>query len=337
MVKVKQITDKKTWESFLATHAEANFLQSWAWGEFHEELGRMINRVGFYQDEKLIGVMQSIVEHAKRGTYLTVPAGPIIDWSNKQLVSTFKKEIVRLAKENNCSFVRIRPQLEKNTNSVRLFKNLGFRNSPMHLHAELTNQLDLSPTEEEILSNMRKGTRYEIKKAQKIGIQIQESSDLNDINKFYKLQLDTAKRQGFVPFSLQFLKKQFEVFAKENNALLYSAFYEKKLLAQSFIIFYGKEAVYHYGASTIDGRNYPGAYLIQWRAIQDAKKRGMIRYNFWGVANDSRHRFANLSLFKRGFGGVDIEYLHAQDYIISYPHYIVNYIIEFIRKKTRHV
>jgi lipid II:glycine glycyltransferase (peptidoglycan interpeptide bridge formation enzyme) len=110
-------------------------------------------------------------------------------------------------------------------------------------------------------------------------------------------------------------------------------------LAQAFVIFYGKEAVYHYGASTDEGRHYPGAYLIQWEAIKEAKKRGMTRYNFWGVApeNNANHRFSGLSLFKRGFGGEDFEYLHAQDLIINYPRYLVNYLVEFLRKKFRNV
>ncbi len=114
------------------------------------------------------------------------------------------------------------------------------------------------------------------------------------------------------------------------------AYFEKKLLAQAFIIFYGKEAVYHYGASTDEGRKYPGAYLIQWHAILETQKRGMSAYNFWGVAPGG-HRFSNLSMFKRGFGGEDFEYLHAQDLIISYPKYAVNYIIEILRKKIRRV
>ena len=280
--------------------------------------------------------MLSIVEKAKRATYLTVPAGPIIDWSSKPSVKAFKDEVIRIAKENNCSFIRIRPQLETADFSKNLFKKLGFKNSPMHLHAELTSQLDIRNSEESLLSNMRKATRHEIKKAQKIGIQVRASTDPADIKKFYALQIATAKRQGFVPFSYKFLYEQFGVFAKANNAVLYSAYFERKRLAQAFIIFYGSEAVYHYGASTDTGRKYPGAYLIQWEAILEAKRRGIARYNFWGVAREG-HRFANLSMFKRGFGGKDFEYLHAQDLVVNIPRYIMNCTIEMLRKRLRHV
>lgn len=337
MIIAKEIVSQKEWDGFLQKHPEANFLQSWQWGEFHEKLGHTISRIGFFEKEILVGIMLSIVEKAKRGTYLTVPAGPIIDWENRDLVSAFKATVQGIAKENNCAFVRIRPQIESSDFSKNLFKKLGFKKSPMHLHAELTNQLDITKPEEELLANMRKATRYEIKKALKLGIRIEKSTDAKDIKKFYKLQLETAKRHGFVPFSLKFLETQFEVFAKSGFAILYSSYFEKKLLAQAFIIFYGNEAVYHYGASTQDGRGYPGAYLIQWEAILEAKKRGITRYNFWGVAKEEGHRFANLSMFKRGFGGVDLEYLHAQDLIINPLKYSINFMVEVLRKYFRHV
>lgn len=336
-ISTKEIQDKQVWENFLQKHGEANFLQSWQWGEFHKALGHKIIRVGFFENNALQGIMLSIIEKAKRATYMTIPAGPIIDWNDKKMVKIFKNHIIHLAKENSCSFIRIRPQLESNKNSQNLFKKLGFRSSPMHLHAELTNQLNITKSEEDLLANMRKATRYEIRKAEKIGVRVEESTNLKDVTRFYKLQLATAKRQGFVPFSLKFLQEQFKVFSNSNQAILYASYFEKKLLAMSFIIFYGREAVYHYGASTENGRKYPGAYLIQWKAIQEAKKRGMTTYNFWGVAQKEGHRFTNLSMFKRGFGGVDFAYLHAQDLIIKPLPYAINYIIEQARKKIRHV
>lgn len=336
-ITVKNIEDKKEWEDFVLSNNEASFLQSWYWGEFHKTLGKTINRAGFYEKEKLIGVMLSIVEPAKRGKYLTVPGGPLIDWHRRYIADAFLNQIKQIAKENNCVFVRVRPQLIKDDFSINLFKSLGFVKAPTHLHAELTTQLDITKPEEELLGQMRKTTRYEIKKAIKENIKIIKSDNPSDIKKFYDLQIETSKRQKFVPFSYKFLYEQFKIFAQNGNALLYKAEFEKKLLAQAFVFFYGKEAVYHYGASTDEGRRYPGAYLIQWEAIKEAKKRGMTRYNFWGVApeNKQNHRFSGLSLFKRGFGGEDFEYLNAQDLIINKPKYLLNYIIESLRNRFR--
>ena len=209
----------------------------------------------------------------------------------------------------------------------------------MHLHAELTSRLDISKQEEELMAQMRKSTRYEIRKAEKIGISITVSTNEKDVKQFYNYQLDTAKRQKFVPFSYAFLMEQFKVFFAADKALLYTATYEKKILAQAFVIFYGDEAVYHYGIGTDEGRKYPGAYLIQWEAMKEAKKRGLRYYNFWGVAAEEQkqHRFYTISIFKRGFGGVDTQYLHAHDLIINKPKYLLNFGIEKLRKVIRKV
>ena len=338
-IATKEVNNQDEWEKLLITHPEASFLQSWYWGDFYTALGKKIQRTGFYRHGKLVGIMLSIVEEAKRARYLTVPGGPIVDWDDKEIISAFINEIKRIAKDDRCVFVRVRPQLTADKISEELFKKYGFINAPIHLHAELTSQLDITKPEEEILAGMRKTTRHEIKKAQSLDIRIKTTSDPEAIKEFYAIQLLTAGRQGFIPFSYKFIYEQFKIFAGANKALLYSAELEGKVLAQAMIIFYGREAVYHYGASTEDGHKYPGAYLVQWEAIKEAKKRGMKRYNLWGVSDSTnkKHRFYGISIFKRGFGGKDFEYLHAQDLVINYPRYIINYIIEFVRRRLRNV
>lgn len=339
MITVKIIEDKQIWEDFISTRIEANFLQSWYWGEFQGHLGRKIHRTGFYKNDELIGVMLSIEETARRGKYLIVPGGPIINWKNKGLVDIAFSEMKQIAQKSNLSFVRIRPQLVEDVFSKNIFKKQGTRLSPMHLTADLTFQLHVTKPEDELMTNMRKATRYEIRKAEKLNIKVESSKDEKQIKKFYDLQLNTAKRQKFVPFSYKFFSEQFKIFFENDLALIFTATFENKILAQAFIIFYNKEAVYHYGVSTEDGRKYPGAYLLQWEAIKEAKKRGVMKYNFWGVApiESKSHRFSGVSMFKRGFGGEDIQYLHAHDLVINYPKYILNFIIESVRKRVRKV
>lgn len=338
-ISVKQVTSKKEWENFLEKHEEANFLQSWAWGEFHERLGQRIVRSGFYQEHELVGVLLGVVETAKRGKYMTVAGGPIIDWQDSELVDAAFAEMRRAGKSEQCVFVRVRPQLLSSSESKRTFSSHGCADAPMYLSAELTTQLDITLSEEDLLKGMRKTTRYEVKKAISLGVKIETSTNESLIRGFYDLQLETAKRQKFVPFSYEFFLEQFRTFFADGKALLYTATYEGKILAQAFVIFYGKEAVYHYGASTEDGRKYPGAYLIQWEAIKEAKRRGMIRYNFFGVAPDgeNNHRFSGISVFKRGFGGQDVEYLHAQDLVLDRPKYLITLAVEKIRKIRRRV
>ena len=128
------IEDKKVWEEFLSKHPEANFLQSWYWGQFQEALGRKIFRVGFFEGNKLMGIMFAYVETSRRGRFLVLPGGPIIDWENGSLVKEFADRLKELAKQNSCVFVRVRPQLVDNEFARKVFENLGFKNTPMYLH-----------------------------------------------------------------------------------------------------------------------------------------------------------------------------------------------------------
>lgn len=337
MVTTKIVEDEKAWEQLISTHQEANFLQSWSWGEFHERLGHEVIRSGFYLDDKLAGVSLMIVEPARRGRHLVVPGGPIIDWDDDTIVKAWMDEIKRVAGANKCIFVRVRPQLHDNDQSRQLFSRHGFRKAPMHLHAELTSQLDLTKNDDELKKAMRKGTRYELNQAARSDIEVIGTSGDEYLDEFYDLQIETAKRQGFVPFSKKFLVEQFKVFAASGNVKMYRSTWHGQLLAMAMVIFYGSEAAYHYGASTELARKLPGAYAVQWQAIQDAREKGCKRYNFWGVTGhgQTKHRFYGVSVFKRGFGGEDVAYLPAQDLIIDAKRYPATYIFETARRKLR--
>lgn len=336
-ITVEDIEDKEVWESFMASHHEANFLHSWYWGEFHKRINHQIVRKGFFVNGKLAGVVQAIIEPARRGRHIVVPGGPIIDWQNKGLVESWVTCIRDIAKQNNCLFVRVRPQLLDTPDSRNLFKKLGFRKSPMHVTADLTSQLDLTKSDEELKRAMRKGAKYEINRSQRIGIVVEKATNDKFLSEFCKLQMETAQRQKFVPFSTKFLTEQFNTFAEAGKVVMYKSTHEGKLLAMAFIIFYNDEAAYHYGASTELAREFPGAYAIQWEAIQEARRRGCSRYNFWGVTEhgNTKHRFYGVSVFKRGFGGEDVSYLPARDLVVNSLGYPATYAFETLRRKIR--
>ncbi len=338
-IKVIDRPTQAQWDKFVANYAEANFLQSWQYGEFYNLLGRQIYRRIYTKNGKSVGVMMALVEPALRARYISVAGGPLLDWGDEELVKFWQADLYNIAIKERAVFMRVRPQLIDDGSSRLQFSKLGFFPAAMHLSAELTSQLDLTKSEAELLAGMRRQTRYAVRQAQKQDLRVTISTDHADIAKFYDLQLQTAQRQGFVPFSKNFLELQFAQFAKDDQAQLLSAYHKKELLAQAFVIYYGREAAYHYGASTELGRTYPGAYLLQWHAICEAKARGLERYNFWGVAPvaATKHRFYGVSTFKRGFGGVDVAYLHAHDYVVKRPQYLLNWTVEQLRRAKRHV
>lgn len=330
------VESEPQWEAFLAERSEANFLQSWNWGQFHQKLGKKTFALGLFEEDKQVGAAMTIKEDAKRGKYLTVAGGPLVDWKNHQQLQAMFDALHKLAEAEGCQFVRIRPQEVDSPELRQTATSLGLQESPMHLTADLTLQLDLTKSEEELLADMRKNTRYEVRRVEKMGVEVRQSEDPTEIQLFYDQQLEVAKKHNFVPFSYQFLHEQFVTFAEDHQARLFHSFHEGKLLATAFIIFYHQEAVYHYGVSTPENDRLPGSYACQWEAIKWAKSQGGLRYNFWGIApqDQPEHRFAGVSLFKRGFGGQEVQYLPAHDLPLSAGYQVVRGF-ELLRKKLR--
>lgn len=329
------VTNEPAWSEIVEKFPEANFLQSWGWGEFHQQLGETVVRRSYAESEKL-AAWSGVVQRAKRGAYLAVAGGPLLNWSDTALVEKVLKDIKEIAKQNHCLFVRFRPQAVDSQELRSLVQRSGAKEAPMHLTADLTLQLDLTLNETELLNQMRKNHRYLIRKAEKEGVITEISTNPDEISEFYQHQLELAKKHGFVPFSFQFLDKQFRTFVSRDQAFLVNAKKGSQLLASAFIIVYNQIAVYHYGVSTEANQNLPGSYAAQWRAIQEAQARGCHKYNFWGIApkEATNHRFAGVSLFKRGFGGEELNYLPAHDIPLS-NRYWLTYFFEQLRKKLR--
>ena len=335
---IQKIESKQIWEDFLMQCKQKTFLHSWAWAEFQDKLNQKIWRLGIFNDNELIGIALIIKIVAKRGAFLLCPHGPMIK-SQKQLVL---KELVdylkNLAKKEKVSFIRISPIWERSPENENIFQKLGFRNAPIHIHPEASWVLDLDSPEHELLANMRKITRYLIKRGLKNkDIEIFQSRNAQDIEKFSELHKQIAKRLNFTPFSLNYLKNEFSCFNNNNQIILFIGKYKGEIAAMSFVIYWSRIGFYHHAVLSPKYRKIPVAYLLQWEAIKQAKKRNCVLYDFWGFVDpqkEPRHPWAGPTLFKMGFGGRKIEYVKTQDFVISQK-YQLNFLVEKIRKIKR--
>ena len=324
----------KDWEKVKKEFKQANFLQSPEYGKMNEILGAKVVVDNF--DEQGWALM--IIRNAKRGRYLEIPCGPLIDWGNNNLAKEAISKIAEVARREKCVFVRMRPQLRANRENRKILGGLGLKESPMHLAAEHTVMIDLKTTEEEMLARMRRQTRYEVRRADKLGIKVEKSNSEEIFREFHAVQRETARRQNFVPPSLEVLLAEREAFG-ENIWIYVARNAEGEPVAYGLIIGDGREADYYEAASTDLNRKLPGAYALLWQAMRDLKKAGYERFNLWGIApaGQPNHRYAGVTTFKTGFGGEVVEYVPAHDLVISKMGYLKDYVVEAARKKRRHL
>ncbi len=329
------VDNQADWQAFVSTRMEANFLQSWQWGEVHVQTGHKVLRRVLHLDGAIIGGFQAIIKDAKRGRYIEIPGGPLINWQDEIIGRLTTETLRRLAKQHRCVFVRMRPQALASEALSCSVAQYGWRPAPMHLHAEHTSILNLDSDDETLLKNMRQQTRYEVRRTEKREVKVTQASSRQAIKEFYDLQTSTAMRQHFIPSSERFLLACQEQFS--DSLVVYTATKHGELLNKSVVIYYGDEADYFEAASTASARKEPGAYAIVWKIIQDAKARRLQRLNLWGTAppDSPKHRYAGVTIFKNGFGGKAVHFLPAHDLVVSPSKYALNWTVETVRKKRR--
>ena len=188
-----------------------------------------------------------------------------------------------------------------------------------------TSIIDLTLSEDEILSNMHSKWRYNIRLSEKKGVVIHKytRNDVNlskKIDKFYELTKETNARDGNSSHSKSYYLDLISRSAKNlesNNAedkespliTLYIAEHDGEEIASIMTLFSKDEAIYLYGASSNHKRNLMPNHLLQWTAIKDAKNYGSKCYDFYGMSpegKDEKHPMHGLYMFKSNFGGQNI-------------------------------
>ena len=313
--------------------SHTNFLQSKQWYEVNKSIGHKPIFLMFSEKSYCL----AIIKDAKRGRFLEIPCGPILDYQNRNELELAMAEIYRYAKQNNCVFVRFRPNLEETPENRTLIESLPSLSASYFLHAENTIFVDLTQSEEDLLKNMRRQTRYEVRRSEKLNFNVEKSNTPEILREFHQIQAETAKRQGFIPPR----RKDLNAYAKAfgSDLQIYRATLDGKPVAYGLVLTDALEGDYFEAASTELNYKFPGAYALQWHVMKDLKKQGKLRYNLWGIApaGQKNHKFAGVTTFKSGFGGEKFDYLHAHDLPVKKLHYGLIRLVEDARRKKRHL
>lgn len=335
---VKIISTPLDWDNFFKKQEFTPFVQSSKYIDFYSSIEEKGFILGIFDENTLVGGSVIVTTHAKRGNFLYLPYGPILP-PNKtdEALKIFIDFLKKYSKKNGFDFIRVSPFLESTKENRQLFANVGFRPAPMHVLAENTWLLDITSDEETLLKNMNKNHRNLIRRCEREGVIIKKSIDSKKLLNLGTLLETTAKRHNFIRFSDRYIQSEFKAFLP-NDVMLFEAYLpDGSLDGSAVILFYGTMAAYRHSASLNLNSKLPSSYLLQWQVIQEAKKRGLKWYNFWGIAPENaskEHPFFGITHFKKGFGGQKKDLLHCQDLPIS-SKYWFNFIIESIRRIKR--
>ncbi len=317
--------NKNMYEEFVSSQANSPFLQSWAWGEFQQSLGKKVWRLGFKSGNQLIATATIISYPLKMDkSYLYVPRGPLmmkgLNYQSQQeiieMLLSKARDICYATKKENEIFIRIEPSEtceERAIITLPLIKTKDVQPAETWL-------LDLTKDEKELIKQQKQKTRYNIKLAEKKGVKIRLSNQTKDLNKFLFLARVTAARAGFNIWPDNYYLKLWESLNKEKKISIWLAEYKNETLVANLVINHGDTVTYLHGGSANKHKEMMAPHYLQWQQILWAKRNGYNFYDFWGIASEGSSKelsWQGITRFKKSYGGFGQLYLGSYDFVFS--------------------
>jgi len=326
---VQHWTDQETWDAFVAAQRHASFQQSWAWGQFKHRVGTAVIRLAVVDGEQIVGVAQALHESWRFGqSTLTVFSGPVTDArlpvpQYQEALGLMLRALVREAHERGVMFFHLEPAIEQHEASPFMQFPAALQLRCARAFQPLDTQvLDLHQDEAALLSAMHEKTRYNIRLAEKRGVEVYTATTsgvADALELFIRLNKQTVARDKFASHASAYYRRLHEHLGAD-MLRVYVATFAKQPIAANIVVHYGDTATYVHGASSNSNRNVMAPHLLQWRQILDAKLAWKSWYDFYGIQTPQRRRsskhgttWAGITRFKVGFGGQTVSYVDAYE------------------------
>jgi len=272
-------------------------LQSWEWGEFREAWGNKVVRFSNFQ------IIFSKIPFTQF-TIGTLIRGP--EPTKKQI-----EEIKRTAQGNRALFVKLEPNVLYNSKLAKKMKVWGLIKG-RRLFTPQSFWIDLKKSEDELLKSFHPKTRYNIRLAQRQGVEVIENNSDEDFEKYLELTKETSKRQGFYAHTEKYHRLMWKYLKLPGITHLLVAKYKGEIIT-TWILFAFKDFLYYpYGASTEKYKGVMANNLMMWEAIKLGKKLNLSTFDLWG-----REEGKGFTKFKEGYNPLVVTFIGTWDLPIS--------------------
>lgn len=305
-------------------------VQSWAWGEFRQQQGHRVVRLGVFTKNKLVRVYQ-----------ITFHRLPHLPWSIGYLPKSVlpTKEVVealkQIGREEKAIFIKLEPNQIASQGAYQKLKNLGLI-QVKSFFAKYTSVIDLTQTPEELLASFKPKTRYNIRLAQKHGVVVKEDNSDQAFEAYLRLTSETTHRQGFYAHDERYHRLQWQAMRKAGISHLLVATYQNQILATFMLFVFNKVLYYPYGASTRKHKELMAPTLLMWEAIRFGQAHGCQSFDLWGSAGPNpspNHPYFGFHKFKEGFSPKTVEFVGTYDLVINPFLYRLYNLADYLRWK----
>jgi lipid II:glycine glycyltransferase (peptidoglycan interpeptide bridge formation enzyme) len=335
------------WDGFVAAQPDGHILQSSRWGDLKARFGWLMERVALTREGRLVAGAQVLFRPLPWGQTLAyVPRGPLVDWRDPQQVQALLDGIADVARHRRAVALKIEPELPDDPQMAALLSGYGFL-AGHTIQPRSTIVLDLQPGEDAILARMKSKWRYNVRLAERKGVQVREG-DRADLAPFQRLVDETGQRDRFGVHSAEYHAAAYDLFVDAGQAVWLLAEAKGQILAAIVVFALGDKGWYFWGASGSAHRNLMPNHALQWAAIRWARERGCRSYDLWGIPDEVGSDPAaykdpktwgsgglwGVYRFKRGFGGRVVRSVGAWDLVYSVTGYWIYRLAIGLRQRS---
>ena len=321
------VQDEK-WDAFLRQTDSGALLQSSRWASLKQYTGWQIHRLIVEQNRHIVAGSQLLLRSLPfpLGKIAYVPRGPILAVDTPELGALILKKLQAVARAERLQLLIIQPPHTYKALSHNLI-TLKFRPTQVKIAPRSTMQIDLRCSHDDILAQMRRGTRANIRRGNRKGIVIRHGNE-EDVGVFMKLHAASSKRQGFSTASEDYYAQMWRLFVETGDGALLISEYGGEPISAMLVIGFGKTVwAKRFGWSGKQGKRKPNEILI-WSAMKWAKSQGYHWFDQDGVKWEAAEALLNKqavsesvkkspSYFKLGFGGQPRLFPEATAYVYN--------------------
>jgi len=316
---MEKIVRADVWDAALLALPQAHILQSWLWGELKGSRNWTPARFLWHVDDRVVAAAQVLVLQRSRLRLGYIPKGPLLDWTDSALVETVLAQLTAYARQCGLLLLKIDPDVRADSDvghaTSALLAKHGWRASFEQIQFRNTMLLDLQPTLDQLMAQMKPKWRYNIHLAVRKGVTIRDAA-LDDLPLLCAMYAETAARDSFVIREEAYYRDVWQRFMRAGLSWSLIAEVDDVPVAMAIAFHLGTYAWYMYGASRDAGRDFMPNHLLQWHIIRRAKAAGCTVYDLWGAPDtlEATDPLWGVYRFTEGFGATFVPHLGAYDY-----------------------
>lgn len=303
------------WSRMLDLFEDANLYQTWSYGEVR--WGRKsLSHLVLKRNDEVVGLAQLRIIRPTRFNFgmAYLRWGPLCHGRGKELDA---EAAVGMAQALHREYVvkrrlllRILPNAFAESPRAALFQSAfsGFTPEP-RTSANLyrTFVLDLTLSLEDLRRNLDAKWRNKLTQSEKKGLKVIAGNGIDEYRTFCGMYHEMWKRKAFeTTVDVEEFGRIQESLPDAHRMQILICEQGGVPVAGIVVSAMGDSAIYLLGATSDDGLNAKGAYLLQWTAIRWLKENGFQSYDLGGIDPEGN---PGVYSFKRGFSGSDVSQL----------------------------